>query len=55
MNNSVFVFRNDFSSRYAYLKAYREHNANYGFKSRVEGGWIFFEFATDYRTWKNQR
>lgn len=52
---SITLFRADCRSRSAYRKAYREYCQHYGFKVRVCGGWLFFEYATDYQVWKSQK
>jgi len=52
---SMTLYRDSFRTRQAYLEAYRDCVRHYGFKVRVVGGWRFFEFVTDYETWKNQR
>ena len=49
------LFRDQFATEKEYRQAYREACQHYGFKVRVEGGWKFFEYETDYRTWKNQK
>lgn len=49
------LYYNDFQDRQDYLKAYHDLVKHYGFKTRVEGGWKFFEFESDYNTWCNQR
>jgi hypothetical protein len=53
-NNTCTIFRSEYKTRKAYLIAYRECVANYGFKVRVTGGWKFFSFVTDYATYKKQ-
>ncbi len=54
-NNTMSLFRDQFATEKEYRQAYREACQHYGFKVRVEGGWKFFEYETDYRTWKNQK
>ena len=49
------LFRSDFRTAAEYRRAYRECVNHYGFKVRIEGGWQFFEFASDYATWKAQK
>lgn len=49
------VYRDDYRTEAEYRKAYQECNRHYGFKVRVDGGWKFFQYEDDYRTWKNQK
>ncbi len=51
---STALYRDEFESRKTYLDAYHDFCRHYGFKARVTGGWMFFAFATDYNTWRNQ-
>jgi len=49
------LYRDGFKSKEEYLIAYRQHCQHYGYRARVVGGWKFFEFENDYKTWKKQR
>jgi len=49
------LIRAEFENSREYRRYYQDYCKHYGFKARVEGGWRFFEFETDYRTWKNQK
>jgi len=49
------LYRDGFATRRAYLDVYHDLCGHYGFKACVEGGWMFFEFSTDYNVWRNQR
>lgn len=51
----ITIYQCQYNSYYAYSKAYKAHNKKYAFKVKLEGGWGFFEYATDYHTWKNQK
>jgi hypothetical protein len=53
--NTMSVYRDDYPTRAAYLRAYVDANQHYDFKTRVEGGWLFFEYANDYDLWARQR
>lgn len=53
-DSSMSLFRDDFTTS-GYKQAYRDCCQHYGYKARVCGGWIFWEFVTDYLTWKNQK
>ena len=48
------VTRDEYS-RKRYYDTYRDFCKHYGYKARVEGGWIFFENLDDFLTWKNQK
>jgi len=45
----------EFKTYYQYQKMFREYSAHYQYKVKVEGGWMFFEFLTDYETWLKQK
>jgi hypothetical protein len=49
------LHREDFRAEKEYRDAIKEYSQHYGYKVRVEGGYKFFEFENDYRTWKNQK
>ena len=49
------LYRDEFATRGEYLAVYRDFCRHYGYRSRVEGGWMFFKSGNDYRTWRNQR
>ena len=49
------LFRSYYASRRKYLKVYRDLCAHYGYKTRVIGGWRFFEYENDLITWRYQR
>ena len=53
--SQMFLFRDSFRTRAEYLAAYQDCCKHYGFKARVNGGWKFFEFYTDFLTWKAQK
>lgn len=48
-------YKCDFKSRAEYLKTYKFMCNHYAFKVRVDSGWMFFKYATDYDTWKRQK
>jgi hypothetical protein len=54
-SSTASLFREDFGTEKEYRAAVKEYSQHYGFKSKVEGGYKFFEFESDYRTWKNQK
>lgn len=54
-SQTMTLSRDDFRTEAEYRKAYQDCNRHYGYKARVEGGWMFFEFGTDYQTWKKQK
>lgn len=49
------IFKDDYPNYHAYYSALREARQHYGYSAKVEGGYKFFEFETDYTTWKNQK
>lgn len=55
MENSITICRTNYEKRSDYLKRYRELCKQYDFKVRLYGGWIFFRYFNDYRTYKNQK
>jgi hypothetical protein len=55
MDNKFICLRQDYKTQTEYRRDYQEANKHYGFKVKVDGGWIFFEFSTDYDIYKNQK
>ena len=55
MENTVYLNRSNYLSRKEYLERYHELNKSYDFKARVEGGWMFFRYITDYLQFKNTK
>lgn len=51
----ISLYRDCYAKQADYLKDYWDYNNHYGYKVRVVGGWKFFEFEQDYKTWKNQK
>ena len=49
------LFREDFADKEEYETNFFIYSRHYDYKVQVEGGWKFFEFEDDYRTWKNQK
>ena len=54
-DNVCTVLRHNYETKKEYLSAYRVAEKHYGFKVRVDGGWKFFQFETDLKTWKGQK
>lgn len=48
------IYRNDYT-HFEWVEIFNACRRHYGYKAPVVGGWKFFEFETDYRTWKNQK
>lgn len=46
--SSITLHRDDYTSRAEYLREYRYLCGVYGFRRRVCGGWIFYDYASDY-------
>ena len=49
------LYHESFETYQEYIDTYHEFDAHYGFNARIDGGWMFFEFSTDYQTWRNQK
>jgi len=54
-SNQMSVLRSDYRTEKEYKQAYKDACQHYDFKVRVDGGWKFFAYADDLRTWKNQK
>ena len=48
------LVREQYSTEREYRMALSECNDYYCYRVRVSGGWKFFQFEDDYRTWKEQ-
>ena len=49
------LIRSDYRNLAEYRRVYRACCEHYAYKARVSGGWKFFEYITDYETWKKQK
>ena len=49
------ILRHNYETEQEYQEERRDAEKHYGFKARVTGGWKFFAYETDYKTWKNQK
>jgi len=54
-SNTMSVYREDYATEREYRKAYQDADRQYSFKARVDGGWKFFAYSSDYDTWRGQR
>jgi len=52
---AMYLNRDDYKTAVEYRSAYRACCRHYGYKAKVEGGWKFFEFISDWLTWQNQK
>ena len=55
VESGVSIYREDYYTRQEYLRDYHDLRKSHDYRVRVEGGWRFFKFEQDYKTWKNQK
>lgn len=53
--STLSIYKDNYSSKKEYQQALAEARAHYGYEVRVSGGYMFFEYVTDYETWKRQK
>jgi hypothetical protein len=49
------LLKESFDTESEYSSTYRDFCSHYDFKARVDGGWVFFTYFDDFRTWTNQQ
>lgn len=54
-SNTCTIRRENYPSLKDYQQALKDCQQHYGYEIKVEGGWKFFEFETDYKTFKQQK
>jgi hypothetical protein len=52
---TMYLYRDDYPTRKEYIAVYQDCCKHYGYKARIFGGWIFFETADLYQTWRRQK
>ena len=55
MSNTTSILKHNYETAKQYKEAYKQAMKDYEFKVQVDGGWMFFKYATDLNNWKKQK